>query len=83
MTFGGIEIIPMATITPTTYLKGWAFVISIIVVRFMVDQHPFLLEALIQIDNNTFLFQQHFKATCDLLPLARTCFPPFEQLVMQ
>jgi hypothetical protein len=49
----------------------------------MVDQHPFLLEALIQIDNNTFLFQQHFKATCDLLPLARTCFSPFEQLIMQ
>jgi hypothetical protein len=33
----------------------------------MVDQRLFLFEALMQIDNNTFLFQQHFKATCDLL----------------
>jgi hypothetical protein len=29
----------------------------------MVDQHPFLFEALAQINNNTFLFQQHLKAT--------------------
>jgi hypothetical protein len=44
----------------------------------MVDQRPSLLEVLVQI-NNTFLFQQHFKATCDFLPpLAQTCFPPFE-----
>ncbi len=75
MTFGGIKLIPMTTITPTTYLGNWAFIASIIVVRFMVDQHPFLLETLTQVDNNTFLFQQHFKATCDFLPPpTRACF---------
>jgi hypothetical protein len=50
----------------------------------MVDQWPFLLEALAQVDNNTFLFQQHLKATCDLLPpLAHACILPFEQLIGQ
>jgi hypothetical protein len=40
----------------------------------MVDQHPFLLQVLAQI-NNTFLFQQHFKATWNLLPPpAYACF---------
>jgi hypothetical protein len=40
ITFGGIMLIPMATITPTTYLGNWALITLIIVVRFMVDQHP-------------------------------------------
>ncbi len=46
ITFGGIRLIPIATIAPTTYLRNWAFIISIIVAKFMVDQRPFLLEAL-------------------------------------
>jgi hypothetical protein len=37
MTFSGIELIPIATITPTTYLGSWGLVISIIATRFMVD----------------------------------------------
>jgi hypothetical protein len=50
----------------------------------MVDQHPFLLELLAQIDTNTFPFQQHLKVTCDLLPpLARVYFLPFEQFIEQ
>ncbi len=50
----------------------------------MVDQCPFLFEAWAQVENNTFLFQQHFKATCDFLPPpTRVCFPPFEQLIRQ
>jgi hypothetical protein len=52
MTFGGIGLILIATITPTTYLKSWAFVVLIIDVRFMVE-HIFLLKALAQIGNNT------------------------------
>jgi hypothetical protein len=49
----------------------------------MVEQCPFLLEVLAWI-NNTFPFQQHLKATCDLLPpLARACLLPFEQLIKQ
>jgi hypothetical protein len=57
ITFNGIRLIPMATIAPTTYSRNWPFVISIIVARFMVDQRPFLFEAVAKIDNNTFLFQ--------------------------
>jgi hypothetical protein len=79
ITFSGIGFILIATIVPTTYLGNWAFVDSIIVARFMIDQRPFLLEALAQVDNNTFPFQQHLKVACDLLPPPiRVCFPSFE-----
>jgi len=54
--FSGIELIPIATITLTTYLRNWSFVTPIIATRFMNDQCPFLLEALAKIDNNTFPF---------------------------
>jgi hypothetical protein len=82
ITFDGIGLILIATITLVTYLRNWALVASIIVIRFMVDQCPFLFEALTQINNNTFPFQQHFKAPCDLLPpQARACFASFEQLI--
>jgi hypothetical protein len=50
----------------------------------MVDQRPFLLEALTWVGNNTFPFQQHLKAACDfILPITCTCFPSFEQLIGQ
>ncbi len=71
----GIELIPTSTITLIIYLKNWAFVASIIVVRFMVNQRPFFL-ALVWVNNNTFPFQQHLKATRNLL-LPPT-FLPFE-----
>jgi hypothetical protein len=45
--FNGIGFIPISTITPTTYLKSWAIIVSIITIRFMVDQCFFPLEALI------------------------------------
>jgi hypothetical protein len=84
ITFDGIGIILMATIAPITYLRSWAFVVSIIVVRFMVNQRPFLFEALTQVDNNTFLFQQHLKLAYDLLPpLVCACFLLFEQFIGQ
>ncbi len=67
ITFGGIKIIPITTIAPTAYFGNWAFIASFIAVMFMVDQCPFLLEALAQVNNNTFLLQQHLKTTCDLL----------------
>jgi hypothetical protein len=56
------------TATLTTYLRNWAFVASIIAVRFKGDQCPFLFEALTQVDNNALFFQQHFKVAYDLLP---------------
>jgi len=84
ITFGGIKLILTATIALTTYLGNLAFVASIIVTSFMVDQYPFLFEDLARIDNNTFLFHQHFKETCDFLPpLASICLPLFEQLIGQ
>ncbi len=50
----------------------------------MVYQRPFLLETLAQVDNDTFLFQQHFKMAFDLLPPpAHACLLPFEQLIKQ
>jgi hypothetical protein len=49
---GGIGLIPTSTIALTSYLRSWAFVALILVVRFMVNQHPFFLEALVQVDNN-------------------------------
>jgi len=79
ITFGGIGFIPIATITLTTYLKSWALVISIIIIKFMVDQCFIFLKILTRVDNNTFPFQQHFKATCNLLlSLIHACFLPFE-----
>jgi hypothetical protein len=84
ITFGGIELILIVTIFLTTYLKSWVFVVSIITVRFMVDQCPFLFKALTWSNNNTFPFQQHFELTCDLLlPLTHACHFPFEQLINQ
>jgi hypothetical protein len=44
--FGGIGFILTTTIAIVTYLGSWAFVASIIVVRFMVNQRPFLHKAL-------------------------------------
>ncbi len=50
----------------------------------MFDQCPSLFEALAQVDNNTFPFQQHLKVACDLQPpLAHVCFVLFEQLIGQ
>jgi len=46
ITFNGIEFILIATITLITYLGNWAFVVLIKVVKFMIDQHSLLLEAL-------------------------------------
>jgi hypothetical protein len=59
--FSGIGFVLITTIAPITYLGSWAFVASIIALRFMVDQCPFLFKALTRINNNTFLFQQHLK----------------------
>ncbi len=50
----------------------------------MVDHCPFLLETLMQVENNTFFFQQHLKATCGLLSSSTwVCFLHFEQFIRQ
>jgi hypothetical protein len=43
ITFDGVKLISTSTIAPTTYLGNWAFVISVVIARFMLDQCPFLL----------------------------------------
>jgi hypothetical protein len=84
ITFDGIGVIPTTTITPIAYLEGWVLITLIIVTWFMVDHYPFLLEALVRVDNNTFSFQQHFKVACDLLPPPICiCFLLFEQFIKQ
>jgi hypothetical protein len=81
---GGIKLISTSTITSTTYLGSWALVTLIIVDKFMINQRPFLFESLVQVDNNTFPFQQHLKTICDLIPpLARAYFSFFENLIGQ
>jgi hypothetical protein len=42
-----------SAITPA---RSWAFVASIMVARFMVDQHPFLLETLARVNNKHISF---------------------------
>jgi hypothetical protein len=50
----------------------------------MVDQCPFIFEALAQVDNNTFPFEQHLKVACNFLPPpVHVCLFPFEQLIEQ
>jgi hypothetical protein len=79
ITFNGIGLISTTIIALVAYLGSWALVASIIIAKLMVHQHPFLLETLARVDNNTFLFQQHLKATCNLLlSLVRACLPLFE-----
>jgi hypothetical protein len=82
ITFGNISFIPTTNITQVTYLRSWAFVASIIIVRFMVDQGFFLAWSL-----NT-SWQQHLPFPIALqshlrfsTTLTRTCFLPFEQLI--
>jgi len=66
ITLGSIGFISTSTIALTTYLKSWALVALIIMGRFMVNQCHFLF-ALVRVDNNIFPFQQHLKATYNLL----------------
>jgi hypothetical protein len=56
ITFRGVQFISTSIIAPIAYLRSWALVALVITARFMVDQHPFLLEALTRLDNNTFPF---------------------------
>jgi hypothetical protein len=50
LTFGGTSLIPTTHTAPITYLGSWAFVTSIIVVKFMVDQRLFILKALARLN---------------------------------
>jgi hypothetical protein len=43
---GSIKFLTTITIAPTIYLGEWALIVSIIIVRLMVNQHPFLFETL-------------------------------------
>jgi hypothetical protein len=43
---GGIGLISMKVITPVAYLGSWALIAFIIASRFLLDFHPFFLEAI-------------------------------------
>ncbi len=53
ITFGGVMFILTSPIASTTYQKSWALITSVIVVRFIINQHPFFLKVLTQVNNNT------------------------------
>ncbi len=56
---------------------------SIVASRFLIEQHH-LLKTLVQVNEGTFPFQQHLKATNNLLLLlTHASFPPFGQLISQ
>jgi len=78
ITFGGVELISTSIFAPTAYLGNWALVTSIITARFIIDQRPFLLEALTWDNNNT--SRQH---VIFLPPPSCACLLPFEQLIGQ
>jgi hypothetical protein len=83
ITFDCVRLISTSTVAPTTYLGSWVLVI-LVIVTIMVDHCPFLLETLTQIGNNTFFFQQHLKATCDLWPCpVHACLLPLKQFIGQ
>jgi hypothetical protein len=84
ITFNGIGFILMTSIAPTTYLGNLTLLTLILTARFMVDQHPFLLEALTRVDSNILFFQIHLKVVFDLLSLSTcTCLPSFKQFIGQ
>jgi hypothetical protein len=44
ITFDVVKLILTVIITPIAYLRNWAFVVLVIITRFMVDQCPFFLK---------------------------------------
>jgi hypothetical protein len=56
ITLHGIKLISTSIITPITYLGNWNFVVLVIATWIMINPRPFLLEALAQVENNTFPF---------------------------
>jgi len=70
----------MKLIAPTTYLGNWAFVAPIIIVKFLLNHHPFLLEVMQSNNYCPLPFQAHLKLTKKLFPLdVVACIPPFIQ----
>jgi hypothetical protein len=64
------------------FLGSWPLVALVITYRFLLDSHPFLLEALHANNLGSLPFQVHLRLSRELLPLATTtCLPLFGQLV--
>jgi hypothetical protein len=77
---GGIGFIYTKTIASTTYLGGWMLVALIIISRFTLDSHPFLLVAIKASSLNSLPFQVHWKLFQELLPsFVATYLHLFEQ----
>lgn len=54
-------------IAPMAYLKGSVVIVFTIVLKFLKKSISFFLEAIVQVDDNTFFFQQQFKLGYNLL----------------
>ncbi len=57
---GGVGLISMKVIVPTAYIGNQALVALVIVSKFLLDFHPFLLEVIGSL--RPFLFQAHLKS---------------------
>jgi hypothetical protein len=52
-----------------TYLRSWALVAPIIAIKFLLNHHPFLLEAIDVNDYNPFSYQNPFEIGTRVPPL--------------
>jgi hypothetical protein len=56
----------------TPYLGSWALVAPIIAIKFLLNHHPFLLEAIDANDFSPFPYQNPFEVGTRVLPLGRS-----------
>jgi hypothetical protein len=72
---GGVGLITMEVIVLSTYLGNHALVVLVIVSKFLLDFHPFLLEVIGS--SGPLLFQVHLKSTQQFLPFGVITCAPF------
>jgi hypothetical protein len=76
---GGVALISLKVIVPTTYLRSWALVTPIITSKFLLDFCLFLLKVIGVNNLRPLPFQAHLRSTQELLPPGVVaCVPPFE-----
>jgi len=65
---GGINFISTKLIALAAYLGNWAFFAPIITIKFLLDHHLLLLEAIGASGFGPFPFQAHLKLAQEFLP---------------
>jgi len=79
---GSIGFILAKTIELMIFLGSWALVTLVITSRFLLDLHPFLLEAIGVSSSSSLPFQMHMRLSWKYFPpIAITCLSMLEQLV--